>query len=418
MRAITSTGSTLRHLQPLSGSCAPFENSIFTFKVTLSAVRVGLIQPTGVLQLQTDTKFTQLSQMEKRPHEGPHQASTLNKRPRVHVDTSKPSALAKPTGGRKYTVSIAIPGGIIANAQTLELKTALAGQIARAAAIFNVDEIVIFDEDAGKSSSTLDKNGYEKNGGGSEPNIFLARILQYLETPQYLRKAIFPMHRDLRFAGLLNPLDCPHHLRIEDDFPYREGITLPSNSGDPDRDTMVEKGKTLVECGLKRKVIVNRKIKEGVRVTLGMKKIKGSKNKEFIEADVVSPATPREKMGYYWGYQVRLADSISSVFTESPHPEGYDLTLGTSERGKDLSKVTPELPRFKHLLLVFGGLAGLEYAIDNDSGLEIEGKDAEEVFDRWINVAPEQGSRTIRTEEAVYITLAQMRSCITQKGSR
>lgn len=340
------------------------------------------------------------------------------KKQRLHVDTSKPSALAKPTGGRKYTVSIAVPGGIVLNAQTLELKTALAGQIARAAAIFNVDEIVIFDEDAGKAGTTLDKNGNERNGGASEPNIFLARLLQYLETPQYLRKAIFPMHRDLRFAGLLNPLDCPHHLRIEDDFPYREGITLPTNAGDPDKDTMVEKGKTLVECGLKRRVIVNRKIKEGVRVTLGMKKIKGSKNKEFIEADVVSPATPREKMGYYWGYQVRLADSISSVFTESPYAEGYDLTLGTSERGKDLAKVTPELPKFKHLLLTFGGLAGLEYAVENDSQLEIEGKDAEEVFDRWINVAPDQGSRTIRTEEAIYITLAQMRSCIMQKGVR
>lgn len=338
------------------------------------------------------------------------------KKQKTNFDTSKPSALARPTGGRKYTVSIAVPGGIILNAQTLELKTALAGQIARAAAIFNVDEIVIFDEEAGKASTTLDKNGYERNGGASEPNIFLARLLQYLETPQYLRKAIFPMHRDLRFAGLLNPLDCPHHLRIEDDFPYREGITLPNNNGDPAKDTMIEKGKTLVECGLKRRVIVNRKIKEGVRVTLGMKTIKGSRNKDYIEADVVGPATPREKMGYYWGYQVRLADSIASVFTESPYPEGYDLTLGTSERGKDLSKVTPELPKFKHLLLTFGGLAGLEYAVDNDSQLEIEGKDAGEVFDRWINVAPDQGSRTIRTEEAIFITLAQMRSCITQKG--
>lgn len=338
------------------------------------------------------------------------------KKQRVAVDTSKPSAQAKPTGGRKYTVSIAVPGGIIANAQTLELKTSLAGQIARAAAIFNVDEIVIFDEDAGKQAGSLDKSGYERNGGASEPNIFLARILQYLETPQYLRKSIFPMHRDLRFAGLLNPLDCPHHLRIEDDFPYREGITLPSNAGDPDKDTMIEKGKTLVECGLKRRVIVSRKIKDGVRVTLAMKKIKGSRNREFIEAEVVAPAVPREKLGYYWGYQVRLADSISSVFTESPHADGYDLTLGTSERGTDLTKVMPELPKFKHLLLVFGGLAGLEYAVDNDSQLEIEGKDAEEVFDRWINVSPEQGSRTIRTEEAVYITLAQMRSCINAKG--
>lgn len=29
---------------------------------------------------------------------------------------------------------------------------------------------------------------------------FLLRILQYLETPQYLRKALFPMHNSLRFV--------------------------------------------------------------------------------------------------------------------------------------------------------------------------------------------------------------------------
>ena len=46
--------------------------------------------------------------------------------------------------GRDYTLSIALPGSIVANAQTAELKTYLAGQVARAAVVFNVDEIVIF----------------------------------------------------------------------------------------------------------------------------------------------------------------------------------------------------------------------------------------------------------------------------------
>lgn len=71
--------------------------------------------------------------------------------------------------GRHYTVSIALPGSIIDNAQTQELKTYLAGQvrylcimytkrnktslilsthsqIARAAAVFSIDEIIVFNE--------------------------------------------------------------------------------------------------------------------------------------------------------------------------------------------------------------------------------------------------------------------------------
>lgn len=46
--------------------------------------------------------------------------------------------------GRFWTVSIALPGNILDNAQTPELRAALAGQIARAAAIFNADEVCNF----------------------------------------------------------------------------------------------------------------------------------------------------------------------------------------------------------------------------------------------------------------------------------
>ncbi len=35
----------------------------------------------------------------------------------------------------------------------------------------------------------------------SDGNTFLARVLQYLETPQYLRKQLFPMHPDLKLVG-------------------------------------------------------------------------------------------------------------------------------------------------------------------------------------------------------------------------
>ena len=40
-----------------------------------------------------------------------------------------PPAGLTPSKGRKYTVSIALPGSIIDNAQTQELKTYLAGQV-------------------------------------------------------------------------------------------------------------------------------------------------------------------------------------------------------------------------------------------------------------------------------------------------
>ncbi len=48
--------------------------------------------------------------------------------------------------GRAYTVSVALPGSVLDNAQSAELRTYLPGQIARACVVFSVDEIVVFDE--------------------------------------------------------------------------------------------------------------------------------------------------------------------------------------------------------------------------------------------------------------------------------
>ena len=48
--------------------------------------------------------------------------------------------------GRAYTVSVALPGSIIENAQSAELRTYLAGQVARALVIYSVDEVIVFDE--------------------------------------------------------------------------------------------------------------------------------------------------------------------------------------------------------------------------------------------------------------------------------
>ena len=40
-------------------------------------------------------------------------------------------------------------------------------------------------------------------GKNKNSNLQMARILQYLECPQYLRKSFFPKHEDLKNAGLI-----------------------------------------------------------------------------------------------------------------------------------------------------------------------------------------------------------------------
>lgn len=313
------------------------------------------------------------------------------------------AAAQRTNQGRPYTLSVALPGSILDNAQSPELRTYLAGQIARACTIFCVDEIVVFDEEGQDTKSV--EGEFRGVGKKGQACVQLARILQYLECPQYLRKAFFPKHQDLQFAGILNPLDSPHHMRQDEESEFREGVVV-------DRPTKAGHG-SLVNCGMKKEVKIDKKLDPGLRVTVRLNQQQLPECKTY-KGTVVSSQDPRTKAGLYWGYTVRLASCLSAVFAEAPFQDGYDLTIGTSERGSDVASA--QLPSFRHALVVFGGLQGLEAGVDADPNLEVA--DPSVLFDFYVNTCPSQGSRTIRTEEAILISLAALQPGLTQVGSR
>ena len=56
---------------------------------------------------------------------------------------------------------------------------------------------------------------------------------------------------------------------------------------------------------------------------------------------------------------------------------------------------------------MFGGLQGLEGMVESDE--KYKQSDLEAMYDLYLNTCPEQGLRTIRTEEAILISLAVVR---------
>lgn len=359
---------------------------------------------------------------------------------------------------KHYQTPIANKTDKTRSAQSPEQKTLLAGAIARALAVFCVDEVVVFEDDEFHTSSDEDSSATEAEYGlsnhgrrheytaYSDPSHFLAHLLSYLETPPYLRKHLFPMHPNLRTAGLLPSLDMPHHLRANEWCDYREGIVVSAaeqqrnqwdrshsrnknkrnnrkrsydSSGD-DSDQSFQNQNTssrptaVVDTGLSQKITVpDTGLPERTRVTVRLHQ---------DGAQSVHPSVPRAEAGYYWGYYVRRCRSISAVFTECPFDGGYDLSFGTSERGVPFHRVLQEgsksLPQYKHMLIVFGGVAGIEAAIRNDPQLKemrIAPTEANKLFDYWVNFLPGQGSRTIRTEEAVWLGLTSLRALAEKK---
>lgn len=295
------------------------------------------------------------------------------------------------------TLSIAVPGSILENAQSPELRTYLAGQIARAACIFQVDEIVVFDDYADEAKAKKAK--FDDSCGekvARQSCVQLGRILQYLECPQYLRKSLFPIHKDLQYCGLLNPLNAPHHLGPKDDFVFREGVVLNTP-------VKADKG-SIVNVGLLKQVRVDKTLIPGIRCTVKLLPQESISKK--LKGIIVSPSLPRSETGIYWGYTVRIANSLSKVFSQCPYKEGYDVTVGTSDKGSTVDEFT--CPKYKHLLIMFGGLQGLEAALENDTVLDAD--DPKLLFDYYLNTVPEQGSKTVRTEEAILISLSALRS--------
>jgi hypothetical protein len=118
---------------------------------------------------------------------------------------------------REIKKSISFVNSIIEPVQTLELKNHMIGKLARVFCMYRVNEIIVYNDESFAK---------EKRESGFDPSEFIVKILQYLETPQYLRKRLFPISALLRNVGLLTPLECLHHLKIEDISEYREGVVL------------------------------------------------------------------------------------------------------------------------------------------------------------------------------------------------
>ena len=269
---------------------------------------------------------------------------------------------------------VAVPASVISDTPHLREKTAKVGLIGRAAAIFRVDEIVVYRDDP-KERQTSDLE-------------LLATLLSYLETPQYLRKRLFKLEPRLQYAGILPPLRTPHHPasgRVEDlrVGEYREGVVLSD----------VKEG-LLVDIGVEQAALLREKEhKPRERLTLQVVKASGR---------VEVQAANRADIPEYWGYKVKVERNSLRKAVENAR---VDLAVGTSRKGTEIGCVAAELAdKWKtagSILVVFGSPARGLFEIAADENIQLE-----RLLHFVVNTVPCQGTETVRTEEAVLATLA------------
>lgn len=252
-------------------------------------------------------------------------------------------------------LAIAIPDTVLEEKESLKDKTLKLGLIARFSAIYGVDVIQVY----------LDK-------GGQGEWVLISKVLEYVATPQYLRRRLYPLDDALRFAGVLPPLKIPSHrpkvaagsLKVGD---VREGVT--NNDG-------------TVDLGLDVSAGLHQREKPGKRVTARITGVNPT------AAELIS----KDEAGEYWGYDVEML-SAEEVFSDLR----FGIKVATSRLGRPLSEELPSLweaiRSSQSVKLIFGAPSrGL---------FEIFGKDLDRKADFVLNLFPEQKVQTVRTEEAV-----------------
>lgn len=290
---------------------------------------------------------------------------------------------------RTATVTIAVPTSMIDLCLILELKSILAGQISRIAALYQIDEIVVY-----KDLEPKDKKQIRSD------ELF-SKILQYQETPQYLRKQFFPYCKELQFVGLLAPLEIPHHLRKTEFLPYREGIVTSTMTYGNDKGSMVD-------VGLDKECYIPQIIQKGIRVTVKFDENVNLKSK-YLSGNAISPSVPHIQDNIYWGYRTRVVQSLQDIFTTCPFKEGYDVSIGVSPKAKEYT-FDPQfqLPDYQHLLIVFGGTEGIEESIEADE--HIKTNNTSSLFTYYLSPICNPGCRSVRTEEMVLSTLSTLQT--------
>ena len=117
-----------------------------------------------------------------------------------------------------------------------------------------------------------------------------------------------------------------------------------------------------------------------------------------------------------------MASTIDEVFEDCPYEGGYDLKIGEAcganrDLGDPLDFVNfSKNSGFKHALVFFGGLGGIEGLVEDletSKNLKVR-----EMFDEYVNACPEIGTRNMRTEESLLITLGALVPKLREFGSK
>lgn len=336
---------------------------------------------------------------------------------------------------KTFETSICVPTSAISSCVNIEQITYTVYQIAQAAVLFAVGEVVVLE--------TNDEPAKSHKEDELSDSMLIATLLQYFVTPPYLLRTVFKQKyfHYFKYAAKLPRLSALPFMRyyLSNKNRYREGLAIPmskerisqvNNSSGSSKKTF--KQTKHINIGKSEPLVLKSQlVPTNVRVTV-----------DLLEKRIVSPS---EAYGDFvgakasFGYQVRVANTFAELFTDSSWPQGYSQAIWVNSgdyyfdesltKYKRISNIIPHIERIvtrprsngqdihdekssteqeiPAILLVFGKWDHIKNSF-NSSREQFEGCDgAHQFFDGQLDLpgAVPQGNVTIHDSCLISLTL-------------
>jgi methyltransferase len=274
---------------------------------------------------------------------------------------------------------VSIPDSFLYDVSTEIDKTVEIFQLARALSIFRVNSVYVYHD------KLLNPNKKDLE--------FIITILKYLDTPQYLRRKLYPKLDILKNVGKLHPLRSHHH---------KDRIEIKDVKNGEIRVGVVEKRRDayFVDVGLSIPIKYNGKYKhDGRKVNVEL-----LKHKNYINAIDIEKNEIKE---LYWGYDVYQMDDLKNIMERFPKSN----IILTSKHSKYFNPSDNEFCKRSSsigkntILVVFGSP---KFGLNS-----ILSKEKMNISNYYsYNFFPDQGTQTVRLEESIYGVLSILNICL------
>ncbi len=280
----------------------------------------------------------------------------------------------------KLKFDLAIPDSFLYGITSEIDRTFKIFQLSRALSIFRVDNIFIFhDKIINPRNDEID---------------FIVTLLEYLDTPQYLRRKIYSKLDTLKYVGKLHPIRSPHH---------KDKVSIDHIKHGETRIGITEKKDNLffVDVGLNSLIKYQGAIKQtGQKINVKLLK----KNNLLTAVDI----NIEEIDEIYWGYKVSFFNSLQEILKKY-HQSKIVLTSRYSDYFKNDSPFSNNLKNNSStdnsILIVFGSP---KFGLN-----EIFIKEKINISNyHSFNFFPYQGTQTVRLEESIFGILSIMNNFV------